>query len=105
MQCNVGNTEKIIRFVLGLVFVWVAYTYSPWWYLVAAILIVTAAAGFCPLTSAFGVNTCKPKEEEKKEETSAEDPTQESVTQAPAETSNEPEIESWKAPTQKEDEK
>lgn len=67
MECNIGNTEKIIRLILGLAFVWLGYTMSPWWYLVAAILIATATVSFCPLNKVLGINTCKPKEERSEE--------------------------------------
>jgi len=67
MQCNVGTTEKIIRIILGLVFIWVGLTYSPWWYIIATILLLTAAIGWCPLYKVVGINTCKQKEEQKTE--------------------------------------
>ncbi|MFD1315275.1 YgaP family membrane protein [Namhaeicola litoreus] len=67
MTKNVGNTDKIIRYVLAVVALYFAYTCavaSPWNYLlyvVALIMVVTAVTGVCPLFSLFGINTCKIK--------------------------------------------
>lgn len=68
MKKTVGSTDKIIRIVLGLIIGYFAYTtsFETAWvqtvlYIVAAILLVTAFTGFCPLYSIFKINTCKLK--------------------------------------------
>ncbi len=76
MECNVGKTEKIVRLILGLVFVWLGYAGSPWWYLVAIILILTASIGFCPLSKLLGINTCKQKETKGEDKTSIPEKTE-----------------------------
>ncbi|MBI3671787.1 DUF2892 domain-containing protein [Candidatus Azambacteria bacterium] len=86
MMCNVGKTERMIRFILGLVFLWVGYTYNPWWYALAAILILTSLAGFCPISKTLGLNTCGKVDDGAGDDDSKDDG---------------PSIESWKKPGEK----
>lgn len=62
MEKNVGKTDKIIRYVLAVVFAYLGYSTSPWFYLAAAIALITAITGLCGLYKLFGINTCKIKE-------------------------------------------
>ncbi len=68
MKNNVGSTDKIIRIIIAIAALYVAYqgiVASPWNYVlyaVAGIMVFTAIMGCCPLFSIFGVNTCKIKE-------------------------------------------
>lgn len=61
MKKNVGTVDKIIRGVLGVVFVVLAFTVSYWFLIGAAIAFGTALLGTCGLYSLFGINTCKVK--------------------------------------------
>ena len=67
MKKNVGNIDKIVRFIVAAVAIWAAYTHqvaSPWdyvLYVVAAIMVITAVASTCPLWIIFGVDTLKAK--------------------------------------------
>lgn len=67
MRKNIGSIDKIIRFVVGAIAIWAAYTKqvsSPWEYVlygVAALAIITAFIGTCPTWLVFGVNTLKSK--------------------------------------------
>lgn len=59
MKNNVGTTDKLIRFVIGALFLIAAVIWS-WWLLIPAVIsFVTAITGFCGLYSLFGINTCK----------------------------------------------
>ncbi len=68
MKINVGSVDKVIRIIIAIVAIYVAYTgmvASPWsfvLYAVAAIMVLTALAGRCPLFSIFGISSCKVKE-------------------------------------------
>jgi len=68
MKKNVGSVDKIIRIIIAIVAIYVAYTgmvASPWNYVlyaVAAIMVLTTLAGTCPLFSIFGISSCKLKE-------------------------------------------
>ena len=58
MECNIGTTEKILRFFLGFVFLWLGLKFNALFYIVAIVLFATAAIGFCPLNKALSLNTC-----------------------------------------------
>lgn len=64
MNKNEGNTDRIIRAVVAVVAVvgavLVGFGSPIAWVLlvVAAIMGVTAAVGFCPLYRIFGLSTC-----------------------------------------------
>jgi hypothetical protein len=65
MKKTVGSTDKIIRYIIAIIAIYAAYTNmvaSPWNYVlyaVAAIMILTAITGFCPIFSILGINTMK----------------------------------------------
>jgi hypothetical protein len=64
MKANVGTVDRIIRAVVGLAALlgaWAIGSGSVAFVLlmvVGAILLVTAAVGFCPLYRVLGLNTC-----------------------------------------------
>lgn len=67
MKRNTGNLDRIIRLVLAVAAI-VGAAVLGWGtiaaivlLIVAAILIVTAAVGFCPIYRLLGVNTCRVK--------------------------------------------
>ncbi len=62
MKKNVGNTDKIIRIILGLVIVVLGFVYSSWWGLVGIIPLATAFMGFCPAYVPFKISTNKSRE-------------------------------------------
>jgi uncharacterized membrane protein len=64
MKKNVGKTDKIIRIVVGLLFIVAAILWSWWLMIPAVISIATAIMGTCGLYSLFGINTCKLKNKE-----------------------------------------
>lgn len=65
MTTNESSTDRIIRAVAAVVAIVVAFVTGPSSVLgivllvVAAVLLVTAAVGFCPLYRIFGMSTCK----------------------------------------------
>jgi len=67
MTCNLGNVERMIRIVLGVVLIGAGYLADlPSGGAIAAyalgfIALVTGAVGFCPAWKLFGVNTCATK--------------------------------------------
>lgn len=67
MKKNVGNTDKLVRLIIALVAVWAAYTNqvtNPWTYVlyaVAAIMVLTAIMGTCPIWLITGIKTVKSK--------------------------------------------
>lgn len=64
MPCNVGNAERIIRFLvaalaLPLAILVVAPPFNIVLGVIGAIALITGIASFCPLWTLFGINTCK----------------------------------------------
>ncbi len=63
MNANVGNTDRIIRIVLGAVLVGLFFVVAaPWKYVALVAGIVAIATGlmrFCGLYRLLGINTCK----------------------------------------------
>jgi hypothetical protein len=55
MERNVGQKDKTIRIITGSSMI-----------AVGAILLITAATGFCTLYKLFGISTCEKKEEKRK---------------------------------------
>jgi len=64
MGKNEGPIDRLVRVVAGVAAVVVAFVVGPAsvlgivLFVVAAVLIVTAAVGFCPLYRLFGISTC-----------------------------------------------
>lgn len=65
MGTNVGNADRIARVVIAVVAAVIAYMLGFGsvggiiLLVVAAIMLVTAAVGFCPLYRIVGMNTCR----------------------------------------------
>jgi hypothetical protein len=64
MKCNVGKTDRTLRYVLGFAIILLGIYFKSWWGAVGLILILTGAMRWCPAYVPFGLSTCK--EEEKK---------------------------------------
>lgn len=59
MTRNVGGIDRLLRVVAGLVLVGLALMGTiGWWGFIGIVPLVTAAAGYCPLYSLIGMNTC-----------------------------------------------
>ena len=59
MLKNVGNTDKLIRLVLGLLIIIIAGYYQSWWALLGVVLVITGLTRTCMIYRLIGVNTCK----------------------------------------------
>ncbi|MBV5319906.1 MAG: DUF2892 domain-containing protein [Chlorobium phaeobacteroides] len=58
MQKNIGNTDRAIRLVLGLIIVILGIVYQSWWGLAGLVPLLTALLAYCPLYTIIGVTTC-----------------------------------------------
>lgn len=65
MKANVGNSDRIIRFILGAVIIVLGFVYNSWWGVVGIVPIITASLNFCPAYSLIGISTKKKVETEK----------------------------------------
>jgi O-antigen ligase len=62
MTQNIGNIERIIRIVGGLVLIALAATGSVGvWGWLGLVPLATGLVGWCPPYSLLGINTCKNK--------------------------------------------
>jgi len=59
MKCNVGKTDKIVRWIIGIVAIALGVYLKSWWGAVGLIPIVTALMGFCPIYTIVGLSSCK----------------------------------------------
>ena len=65
MKKNVGSTDKVIRFIIAIVAIYVSYkglVQSPWDYVlyaIAGIMILTGLVGTCPIFSLLGLKSNK----------------------------------------------
>jgi hypothetical protein len=57
MDQNVGMADRIVRIILGVVFVILALVYSYWWFIPAVVALVTGIVGWCGLYALFKWNT------------------------------------------------
>ena len=62
MTKNIGNTERIIRIVGGLVLIALSATGTVGvWGWLGLVPLATGLTGWCPPYSLLGINTCKNK--------------------------------------------
>ncbi len=65
MKKNVGNSDKVIRIVLGIVIAVIGIVTQSWWGLLAIVPIGTALINFCPAYALLGLSTQKNAEKSK----------------------------------------
>ncbi len=58
MNQNIGIADRIVRVILGVVFVALGLMYSYWWYIPAVIALGTGIVGWCGLYTLCKCNTC-----------------------------------------------
>lgn len=69
MKKNMGNTDRLIRIVLGVVFLlaivlqWVSGVFAVILGVLAVVFIATASIKMCPLYTVLGIQTVKDKSE------------------------------------------
>ncbi len=70
MKTNMGKWDRIIRVIIAIVLAYFGYTGSAWWYLPAALLLITAVMGYCAVYSMMkcgtGKSAAKPPKAKKK---------------------------------------
>lgn len=59
MKCNVGQKDKVIRILIGLVIAVIGFYFRSWWGLLAIIPLLTAYTRICPLYKILGIDTCE----------------------------------------------
>lgn len=57
MKCNVGNTDRLVRIIAGVIVVLLGFYFKSWWGLIGLILLATGLFRFCPLYVPFKIST------------------------------------------------
>lgn len=57
MQRNEGQTDRIIRIVLGVVIAILGIVFGSWWGLIAIIPLATGALGWCGIYQLLHIST------------------------------------------------
>jgi hypothetical protein len=61
MTTNMGQTDRILRAVIGAALVIWGLAAGNWLGLVGLVPLATAALGWCPAYTPFGISTCRTK--------------------------------------------
>lgn len=59
---NIGQTDRILRVVIGAALVIWGLATSNWLGIIGLVPLATAAMGWCPAYAPFGISTCKTKQ-------------------------------------------
>ena len=59
MTKNVGNIDRIVRVVIGVLLIIGALMGYGWWMWIGVVPLATGLMGSCLLYSILGINTCK----------------------------------------------
>ena len=62
MLKNVGNTDRVLRILLGVIIIAVGIYFNSWWGAIGIIPIIVGLTARCPIFSIFGWSTCKLKD-------------------------------------------
>lgn len=67
MTRNMGTVDRMIRMVVAVAIAilyalgYITATWAVWFFgIIAAVMLVTSIAGFCPLYTIFGISTNEP---------------------------------------------
>lgn len=62
MQRNVGNTDKLLRIIVGVVLLALGLTgVIGWWGVIGIVPLATGLLNWCPAYTLLGIRTCKVK--------------------------------------------
>lgn len=64
MKRNIGNLDRIIRIVVGLVIIGLGVAYGSWLGIIGVVPLATAVIGWCPPYAMLGMSTCRVAEKE-----------------------------------------
>jgi hypothetical protein len=58
-NCNVGNTEQIVRISVGAAVLVLGLAYRSWWGLLGLGPLLTGSLRYCPVNQMFGIDNCQ----------------------------------------------
>jgi hypothetical protein len=59
MEKNEGALDRVIRFIVGIIALFLSLYYSFWWFVLAIPALITSWTGFCWPYRLLGINTLK----------------------------------------------
>jgi len=59
MKCNVGQTDRLIRIIIGLVILVLGYINESWWGIVGLLPLLTGLFRWCPVYLPCKISTDK----------------------------------------------
>ncbi len=62
MKTNVGNADRTLRLVAGVVIIALGIVFQSWWGAIGLIPLFTGTTRWCPAYLPFGISTCKTSE-------------------------------------------
>tara|TARA_B110000238_G_scaffold103533_1_gene112712 strand:+ start:469 stop:645 length:177 start_codon:yes stop_codon:yes gene_type:complete len=57
MTCNVGDTERMARILVGLLIIGLGFIFSSWWGIIGIIPVFTGISAWCPGYLPFNIST------------------------------------------------
>lgn len=58
MKQHMGQTDRTIRGVIGVVVILLGVAGNSWWGAIGLVPLLTSLTGFCPLYTLLGISTC-----------------------------------------------
>jgi len=58
MKKNMGQIDRIIRIVIGVVIILLGVINHSWWGAIGLVPLLTSFIGFCPLYTVLKISTC-----------------------------------------------
>ena len=62
MVKNVGQVDRALRIVAGIVIIVAGVVFRGWWGVIGLLLLITALIRYCPAYVPFGITTCRTKQ-------------------------------------------
>ncbi|MFC6204616.1 MULTISPECIES: DUF2892 domain-containing protein [Psychrobacter] len=59
MQINIGNNERVLRIIVGVIIIGLGVYFQSLWGIIGLVPLLTGIFRFCPLYTMLGMNTCK----------------------------------------------
>jgi len=59
MKCNVGKTDRAVRFIVGIAIILAGVAYQSWFGIIGVIVLGSAIIRFCPAYLPFKIDTSK----------------------------------------------
>ncbi len=57
MTCNVGDTERMARILIGMLIIGIGLAVPTWWGIIGVIPVFTGLLGLCPAYLPFNIST------------------------------------------------